>query len=237
MNNVLPLVSGQASVLQERYWILLPSQYLPPFFGKGLSQERNEYCTPPPQVREQSPHGPHRPQPPLTGVWNTNKNVELSFKWECAQTLTQIYFSLVSYLLLGSLAFGETLASQAITVMSARCSISPGEVLGLAHQQAIGCGHRAPKSSACGAQIRAMLGVFAKGQSTLVISVIDGTRQGLGQWLGFDWFIQEALAVAIVQEGGDHEGRAGGPGLLLVQVGQGRGHHVGTPVGPVDPRA
>lgn len=64
----LPLVSGQASVLQERYWILLPSQYLPPFLGKGLSQERNEYCTPPPQVREQSPQGPHGPQPPFTGV-------------------------------------------------------------------------------------------------------------------------------------------------------------------------
>lgn len=71
LNNFSPLVSGQASVLQERYWILLPSQYLPPFFGNGLSQERKEYCTPPPQVREQSPHGPHRPQPPLTGVWNT----------------------------------------------------------------------------------------------------------------------------------------------------------------------
>lgn len=137
--------------------------------------------------------------------------------------------------MLGSLAFGETLARQAITVMSARCPISPGEVLGLAHQQAVGCGHRAPKSGTCGAQIRTMLGVFAKGQSTLVISVIDCARQGLGQRLGFDWFIKEALAMAIVQEGGDHESRAGGPRLLLVQVGQGRGHHVGTPVGPVDP--
>lgn len=123
--------------------------------------------------------------------------------------------------MLGSLAFGETLTSQAVTVMSARCPISPGEVLGLAHQQAIGGGHCAPKSSTCGAQIRAVLGFFAEGQSTLVISIIDGARQGLGQWLGFDWFIQEALAVAIVQKGGDHEGRAGGPGLLLVQVGQG----------------
>ncbi|KAF3857242.1 hypothetical protein F7725_009101 [Dissostichus mawsoni] len=59
---------GPVSVLQERYWILFPSQYLPPFLGKGLSQERKEYCTPPPQVREQSPHGPHSPHPPLTGV-------------------------------------------------------------------------------------------------------------------------------------------------------------------------
>ncbi len=68
LKDVLPLVSGQVSVLQERYWILLPSQYLPPFLGRGLSQERKEYCTPPPQVREQSPQGPHTPQPPLTGV-------------------------------------------------------------------------------------------------------------------------------------------------------------------------
>lgn len=65
---LLPLLSGQVSVLQERYWILLPSQYLPPFLGVGLSQSLKEYCTPPPQVREQSPHGPHVPQPPFTGV-------------------------------------------------------------------------------------------------------------------------------------------------------------------------
>lgn len=121
----------------------------------------------------------------------------------------------------GSLAFGETLASQAVAVMSARRPISPGEVLGLAHQQAVGRSHRAPKSGTCGAQIWAVLGVVAKSESTLVVGVIDGAGQGLGQWLGFDRFIQEALAVAIVQESGDHEGRAGGPGLLLVQVGQG----------------
>lgn len=40
--------------------------------------------------------------------------------------------------------------------------------------------------------------------------------------------------MAIVQKGGDHQGTAGRPGLQLVQVGQCRCHHVGTPVGTVD---
>lgn len=138
------------------------------------------------------------------------------------------------YLVFGSLAFGETLAGQAVAVVTAGGSISPGEVLRLAHQQAVGCRHRAPQSGACGTQIGAVLGVFAEGQPTLVVGVVHRAGQGLGQWLGFDRFIQEALPVAIVQEGGDHESRAGGPWLLLVEVGQGGGHHVGAPVGAVD---
>ena len=67
------MLSGQTSVLQERYWILLPSQYLPAFLGRGLSQSLKEYWTPPPQVLEQSPHGPQRPQPPFTGVWKAEE--------------------------------------------------------------------------------------------------------------------------------------------------------------------
>lgn len=66
-----------------------------------------------------------------------------------------------------------------------------------------------------------------------MVSVIDRPGQRLGQLLRFDRFIQQALTMAIVQEGGDHEGGARGPRLLLVQVGQGGGHHVGAPVGTV----
>ncbi len=142
-----------------------------------------------------------------------------------------------SYLVFGSLALCETLSSQAVAVMAAWCSISPGEVLSLAHQQTIGCSHSAPQSCARGTQIRAVLGVFAKGQSTLMVGIINRPGQGLGEWLRFDRFIQQALTMAVVQEGGDHEGGAGGPWLLLVQVGQGGGHHVGAPVGTIDPGA
>lgn len=137
----------------------------------------------------------------------------------------------------GSLALSEALSSQAVAIMPTWRSISPGEVLSLANKQAIGCSHSAPQSCACGAQIRAVLGFFAKCQSALMVSIIYCPGQGLGQWLRFDWFIKQALTMAVVQEGGDHEGRAWGPRLLLVQVGQGGGHHVGAPVGTVDPGA
>lgn len=43
--------------------------------------------------------------------------------------------------------------------------------------------------------------------------------------------------MTVVQEGGDHEGRAGRPWIPLVQIGQGGGHHVGAPVETVDARA
>lgn len=59
-----PEPSGQFSVLQERKRVRRPSQYLPPFRGVGLVQSREENWTPPPQVLEQSPHGPQGPQPP-----------------------------------------------------------------------------------------------------------------------------------------------------------------------------
>lgn len=121
-----------------------------------------------------------------------------------------------SYLVFGSLALGEAMSGQAVAVMPAWRSISPGEVLGLAHQQAIGCSHSAPQSCARGTQIGAVLGVFAKGQPTLMVGVIYRPGQGLGQWLRFDWFIQQALTMAVVQEGSDHKGRAGGPWLLLI---------------------
>lgn len=142
-----------------------------------------------------------------------------------------------SYLVFGGLALSETMSGQAVAVMPACRSISPGEVLSLAHQQTIGCGNSAPQSSARGTQIRAVLGVFAKGKPTLMVGIIDRPGQGLRERLRFDRFIQQALTMAVVQEGSDHEGGAGGPWLLLVQVGQGGGHHVGAPVGTVDPGA
>lgn len=118
----------------------------------------------------------------------------------------------------GSLALSETLSSQAGAVMPARRPISPGEVLSLAHQQAIGRGHRAPQGRARGTQIGTVLRILAKGQSALVVSVVDGPRQGLRQCLGSDGLVQQTLAVAVVQEGGDHQGGAGRPWLLLVEV-------------------
>lgn len=120
--------------------------------------------------------------------------------------------------------------------MPAGCPISPWEVLGLAHEQTIGCSHSAPQSCTSGARVRAVLGVFTKGQATLMVSIIDCPGQGLGQWLGLNRLIQQTLTMAVVQEGGDHEGGARRPRLLLVQVRQGGGHHVGTPVGTVDAR-
>lgn len=118
----------------------------------------------------------------------------------------------------GSLALGQTLSSQAVAVMSTRRPISPGKVLGLAHQQAIGCGHRAPQSRACGTQIWAVLGVLPKSQAALMVSVVDGPGQRLRQRLGSDRLVQQALTMTVVKEGGDHEGGAGGPRLLLVEV-------------------
>lgn len=142
-----------------------------------------------------------------------------------------------SYLVFGSLALGETLSSQAVAVVSTWRPVSPGEVLGLAHQQTIGCGHSAPQGRARGAQVRAVLGVLAKGQSALMVGVVDRAGQRLRQRLRFDRLVQQALTVAVVQEGGDHEGGARGPRLLLIQVGEGGGHHVGAPVVTVDSRA
>ena len=142
-----------------------------------------------------------------------------------------------SYLVFGSLALGETVSSQAVAVLPARRAVSPGEVLGLAHQQTVGRRHGAPQSRAHGAEVRAVLGVLAEGQSALMVGVVDLPGQGLGEGLRFDRLVQEALTVAVVQEGGDHEGGAGGPRLLLVQVGQGGGHHMGPPVGTIDLRA
>lgn len=71
----------------------------------------------------------------------------------------------------------------------------------------------------------------------LVIGVVDRPGQVLGQTLRSGGFVQEALAVTVVQEGGDHEGGARRPGLALVQVGQSGRHHVTAPVRPVHPRA
>ena len=48
-----------------------PSQYLPPFRGTGRVQSREENWTPPPQLREQSPHGPQGPQPPACGTYGS----------------------------------------------------------------------------------------------------------------------------------------------------------------------
>lgn len=139
-----------------------------------------------------------------------------------------------SYLVFGSLALSETMSGQAVAVMPARRPISPGEVLSLAHKQTIGRGHSAPQSRARGAQIRAVLRVLAEGQPALMVGVIHRPWQRLRERLRFDRFVQQTLTVAVVQEGGDHESGAGGPRLLLVQVGQGGGHHVGAPVGTVD---
>lgn len=59
---------GQSWVLQERKRVRRPSQYLPPFRGTGRVQSREENWTPPPQLREQSPHDPQGPQPPACGI-------------------------------------------------------------------------------------------------------------------------------------------------------------------------
>lgn len=78
MRGKLPLLSGQSSMLQDLYCTRLPSQYFPPFLGTGLSHSRKEYCTPPPQLREHSPHAPQEPQPPCTGVWNNKSRTRVT---------------------------------------------------------------------------------------------------------------------------------------------------------------
>lgn len=153
---------------------------------------------------------------------------------KCVKCMKWDYIGSGSYLVFSSLALSQTVSSQAVAVMPTWRTISPGEVLGLAHQQTVGCSHSAPQSSARGAQVWAVLGVVAKGQPALMVGVIHSPRQGLGEGLRFDRLVQQALAVAVVQEGGDHERGAGGPRLLLVQVGQGGGHHVRAPVGTID---
>lgn len=134
----------------------------------------------------------------------------------------------------GSLALSETLSSQAVAVMPAWRPISPGKVLGLAHQQTIRCGHGAPQSCAGGAQVRAVLGLLAEGQAALVVGVVHRPWKGLWERLRLHRLVQQTLTMAVVQEGGDHEGGARRPRLLLVQVGQGGSHHVGAPVGTID---
>lgn len=76
---------GQFSVLQERKRVRRPSQYLPPFRGTGLVQSREENWTPPPQLLEQSPHGPQGPQPPACGIcrgteWKWDKHTLLGLE-------------------------------------------------------------------------------------------------------------------------------------------------------------
>lgn len=63
-------------MLHDLYCTRFPSQYFPPFLGTGLSHSLKEYCTPPPQVREHSPHAPQDPQLPCTGVCNDKKENE-----------------------------------------------------------------------------------------------------------------------------------------------------------------
>ena len=123
-----------------------------------------------------------------------------------------------SDLVFGSLAISETMSSQAGAVMAARRPISPGKVLSLAHKEAIGGGHCAPQGCARGTQIGAVQRILAKGQSALMVCVVDGPRQRLRQHLGSDGLVQQTLAMAVVQEGGDHQGGAGRPRLLLVEV-------------------
>lgn len=66
--HAVPEPVGQSWLLQERKRVRRPSQYLPPFRGVGRVQSREEKWTPPPQLREQAPHGPQGPQPPACGT-------------------------------------------------------------------------------------------------------------------------------------------------------------------------
>ena len=75
MGKRLPLLSGQSSMLHDLYCTRFPSQYFPPFLGTGLSHSLKEYCTPPPQLREQLLHGAHGPQEPSTGICGENHAV------------------------------------------------------------------------------------------------------------------------------------------------------------------
>lgn len=118
--------------------------------------------------------------------------------------------------------------------MATGCPVCPWEVLRLTHQQAIGGRDRTPQCSTGGAQVRAVLGLVTERQPALPVSIIHGARQGLGQNLGLLGLVEEALAVAVIQEGGDHQGTARGPGPQLVQVREGGRHHVRAPVVTVD---
>lgn len=118
----------------------------------------------------------------------------------------------------GSLAPGETLSSQTGAVVAAGRPISPGKVLCLAHQHSTGRGHRAPQGGARASQVGTVPRILAKGQSALMVRVVDAPRQRMRQHLGSDGLVQQTLTVAVVQEGGDHQGGAGGPRLLLVEV-------------------
>lgn len=66
---------GQSWMLQERKRVRRPSQYWPPFRGTGRVQSREENWTPPPQLREQPPHGPQGPQPPACGTCRVDGGV------------------------------------------------------------------------------------------------------------------------------------------------------------------
>lgn len=52
----------------------------------------------------------------------------------------------------------------------------------------------------------AVLGVVAKDKAALVVHIIDCSRERLRERLRLDRLVQQALAIAIVQEAGDHEG-------------------------------
>lgn len=66
----LPL-GGHSSVLHDSYWTLWPSQYLPPFLGRGLLHSLLEKRTPPSHVLEQAFQGLQGPQFPSTAGCKT----------------------------------------------------------------------------------------------------------------------------------------------------------------------
>lgn len=58
------------SELQERNFILRPTQYFPPFLGTGRLHSRTAILIPPPQVLEHVPKGLQTPQAPSTGTYS-----------------------------------------------------------------------------------------------------------------------------------------------------------------------
>lgn len=173
-----PLLSGQSLMLQDLYCTRFPSQYFPPLFGIGLSHSLTEYWTPPPHVLEHSPHCPHGPQPPWTGVYILKKNkTNLASQTLYHNTHTAILNAQVqkknTYIIMFLV---YTLAIHTPLPLSTASAICPRKVFGLAYEQSSG-DSSTPQCCTCAGCIRTMFGFLSKGELALPVGIIHCSRE------------------------------------------------------------
>ena len=77
-----PIPGHGGSSLHDLVSLLVPGHVNPPFAGRGLVQDRDLFCVPPPQVREHRPQAFHAAQLPSTvKVLHKAQSVNLTFNF------------------------------------------------------------------------------------------------------------------------------------------------------------